>query len=37
VFQVDLFGQTDIANLALVGVVLFAIGAIAIYLMAERK
>lgn len=32
-----MLGQTDIATLAVVGIVLFAIGAILVYVTAQRK
>jgi hypothetical protein len=32
-----LIGQTDIATLAIGGVVVFAIGAVLVYLMSQRK
>jgi uncharacterized protein YjeT (DUF2065 family) len=32
-----LIGQTDIATLALAGVVLFAVGAILVYVLNQRK
>jgi hypothetical protein len=37
VLQVDLISQTDIASIAIVGVVLFAIGAILTYLLSQRR
>jgi hypothetical protein len=32
-----MIGQTDIATFALVGIVLFAIGAVLVYLTGQRK
>jgi uncharacterized protein YjeT (DUF2065 family) len=32
-----MLGQTDIATLAMVGIVLFAIGAILVYMTGQRK
>jgi Sec-independent protein secretion pathway component TatC len=32
-----MLGQTDIATFAMVGIVLFAIGAILVYFMGQRK
>jgi hypothetical protein len=33
----DLIGQTDIATIAIVGIVLFAVGAILVHLLSQRR